>query len=73
MAGGAQDDNLFCPHPKDYMDLRERSTWEEIREFVVKQGFTAATVSDEIGENMEENVELKNIRLKKGKGSVNCS
>lgn len=44
-----QDDNLFCPHPKDYMDLRERSTWEEIREFVIKQGFTAATVSDEIG------------------------
>ena len=47
-----QDDNLFPPHPKDYMEIYDegwRETWNQMKLWVVKQGVSAFVVDDEIG------------------------
>ena len=38
-----QDDNLFCPHPKDYMDIKPKSVLEEVKTYAAAQA--AAVIS----------------------------
>lgn len=48
-----QDDNLFPPHPKDYMNLDEdgfiESVKKDLTDYVIKQGISAFTTSDQMG------------------------
>jgi len=47
-----QDDNLFPPHPKDYMEIYDKSwtkVWEDMKMWVVKTGVSAFVTDDELG------------------------
>lgn len=43
-----QDDNLFPPHPKDYMDL-STGIWKDVKDWAIFTSASALTVSDEFG------------------------
>lgn len=47
-----QDDNLFPPHPKDYMEIYDSTAsqvWSDIKGWVVKTGVSAFIGSDDLG------------------------
>jgi len=44
-----QDDNLFPPHPKDYMILGKNSLTKDLVDWTLKTGITVFTASDELG------------------------
>jgi hypothetical protein len=44
-----QDDNIFCPHPKDYMDMREGTFWDDLVKKAVQTAGTVAMQDDAFG------------------------
>jgi len=44
-----QDDNLFCPHPKDYMNLVKKNAWEKVKDVLSTTFMNTVTASDQYG------------------------